>query len=153
VGIPNPLIHNPLNSFANTRTPLEPPSQEKVRPETRRDDGSFEVRLPEGLDDALNDVIERRYDELLTLNRQLFETEQTEDVEDCDAAGLVVNLADGSTVYADIPPRLLGRVMEVLTAEELGELVNAIVDAVERPDQRSLCQRVRDRETGKRGPA
>lgn len=123
-----------------------------IRPEAGCDDGSFEVRLPEGLDDALNEAIERRYDELLTLNQQLFETEQAEDVDNFHAAGVVVNLADGSTVYADIPPRLLGRVMEVLTAEELGELVNAIVDAVECPDQRSLCQRVRDRETDKHGP-
>jgi hypothetical protein len=102
---------------------------------------------------VLNEAIERRYDELLTLNQQLFETEHPEDVDNHHAAGVVVNLADGSTVYADISPRLLGRVMEVLTAEELGELVNAIVDAVECPDQRSLCQRVRDRETGKGGPS
>ena len=34
VGIIIPLLHNPLNSFANTRITLEPPSQEKVRPES-----------------------------------------------------------------------------------------------------------------------
>jgi len=35
VGIPHQTLHNPLNSFANTTNgqPLDPPSQEKVRPE------------------------------------------------------------------------------------------------------------------------
>ena len=33
VGIPTRTLHNPLNPFANTRTSLEPPAQEKVRPE------------------------------------------------------------------------------------------------------------------------
>jgi hypothetical protein len=33
VGVPNPLLHNPLNSVANTSTTFEPPSQEEVRPE------------------------------------------------------------------------------------------------------------------------
>jgi hypothetical protein len=31
--------------------------------------------------------------------------------------------------------------MQVLTPQELGDLVNAIVDAVEKPDARPLCTR------------
>ena len=36
---------------------------------------------------------------------------------------------------------LLGRIMEVLSPEEFGSVVNAIVDAVEQPDRRPLCKR------------
>ena len=34
--------------------------------------------------------------------------------------------------------------MEVVSAEEFNSVVNAIVEAVENPDARSLCQRMRD---------
>ena len=54
---------------------------------------------------------------------------------------MVVNLASGDTVYARVDPGLLGRIMQVLTPQELGEVVNAIVDAVENPDGRPLCHR------------
>ena len=57
---------------------------------------------------------------------------------------MVVNLASGETVYARVDPSLLGRIMEVLAPEELGEVANAMVDAVENPDSRTLCQALKD---------
>lgn len=123
-----------------------------VRPETECSDDGFEVSVSEDLDDALSDEVEGRYDELMALNQELFDSEQSQDADNYHAAGVVLNLKDGSTVYADVDSRLLARVMEVLTAEEFGQLVNAIVDAVEEPDSRSLCQRGRDGRTGE-GPA
>lgn len=111
--------------------------------ETSQGDEIFEVRLPEGLDDDLSDRIEAFYDEMMAYNQSLYDSEQATGG-DHSAAGVVVNLNDGKTVYADVDPLLLGRIMEVLTPEELGSLVNAIVDAVESPDERSLCQRQND---------
>ena len=61
---------------------------------------------------------------------------------DQQSAGVVVNLKSGDRVYAEVPSALLARVMAALTPEELGTLVDAIVDAVENPDARSLCQRL-----------
>ncbi len=38
-------------------------------------------------------------------------------------------------------PALLNRMLEVITADELGQFIDAIVDAVENPDERPFCQR------------
>lgn len=115
-----------------------------VEPETQWGDDNYEVHLPEDIDDALSDEIEERYDALMELNQELFESEQTQDPDNYHAAGVVVNLKDGTAVYADVDPSLLARVMAALTPEEFGEVVNAIVDAVENPDTRTFCQRMRD---------
>jgi hypothetical protein len=112
---------------------------------TRREaDDCFEVGLDETLEPALAERVEACYDELLDLNQTLFEQQLAEDGDDYTAAGVVVNLANGETAYADIDPDLLGKVMSVLTPTEFGDLVDAIVAAVENPDSRGLCQRDRD---------
>ena len=103
------------------------------------DDETFGVAIDEGLDEALLDRIEVRYDELMVLDQSLFE--QQADAAGEHTAGVVLNLASGDTVYAQIDPFLLGRIMEVLSPEEFGSVVNAIVDAVEEPDRRPLCKR------------
>ena len=104
---------------------------------------SLEVRIPQGLGDDLEAEIEAFYDRMMEWGQEL--AEQVEEG-DCHTAGVVLNLKDGRTVYAQVDPVLLGRVMEALTPEELGKVVNAIVDAVEQPDERSFCRRVRDSE-------
>jgi hypothetical protein len=115
-----------------------------LTPRCTEQEESFEVSLPETLDDDLSEEIEACYDQLMELNQTLFERELDHDSDNYHAAGVVVNLADGQTVYADVPPALLGKVMSVLTPQEFGDMVNAIVDAIENPDERSLCQRMRD---------
>ncbi len=118
-----------------------------LQPETEAEDGNYEVRLPEDIDDALSDEIEERYDALMDMNRALFERGQQEDADNYQGAGVVLNLKDGQTVYADVDSGLLAKIMGVLSAEEFGEVVNAIVDAIENPDTRTFCERARDRGT------
>lgn len=113
--------------------------QKELEPGTSSDEDSYEISLPDNLEDSLSEVIEKEYDRLFEMNQQLIEEASPE-----NAAGVVVNLKDGITTYADINPALLSKIMEVLTPQELGDVVNAIVDAVECPDDRSLCERVRD---------
>ncbi len=115
-----------------------------LQPDIQTDEDCWEASLPEDLDDELSEKIEERYDQLMEMNQQLFDAEQPEGYH---TAGVVVNLAGGETVYAQVNPLLLGKIMGVLTPEELGDVVNAIVDAVEKPDERSLCQRMRDKES------
>lgn len=117
-----------------------------LAPECSEDEDNFEVALPEDLDAELNDRIEAFYDEMMDLNRELFDSEREQDGDNYQAAGVVVNLQDGRTVYADVDSALLGRIMTVLTPQEFGEVVNAIVDAVEHPDTRTFCQRMRDQD-------
>jgi len=114
-----------------------------LQPETEVDEDCWEARLPEDLDDALSEKVEERYDQLMDLNQRLFDQEQDEGYH---TAGVVVNLANSETVYAQVDPALLGKIMGVLTPVEFGDVVNAIVDAIEQPDERTLCQRMREQE-------
>ncbi len=116
-----------------------------LEPETERDGETWEVRIPEALPEALGEAIEDYYDQMLELNQELHDREEQDD--GYHAAGVVVNLAGGETVYAQVDPVLLARIMKVLTPVEFGEVVNAIVDAVENPDTRTMCQRMRARES------
>ncbi len=115
-----------------------------LAPRLEEDDGLLKVLLPEDLDDELAERIEEHYDEMMELGRELYEQEGEDDEVGYHAAGITVQLRDGSNVYAEVDPRLLGRIMEVLTPEEFNQVVNAIAGAVENPDARTLCQRMRD---------
>jgi hypothetical protein len=95
----------------------------------------------EKVDDATADRIDAFYDEMFDLDQQLYDSGMQEDSENFGSAGVVVNLKDGTSVYADVPPELLHKIMQTLTPLELADLVNAIVDAVEKPDDRPLCKR------------
>lgn len=119
---------------------------EGLEPQTICEDGSYEIRLPEDIDDALSERIETRYDELMDVNQELFEAELESGASNYHGAGVVVNLSDGQAVYAQVDPALLSKVMQVISPEELGQIVSAIVDAVESPDTRTFCQRMRDDE-------
>jgi hypothetical protein len=100
------------------------------------------------VDDAMADALDTFYDAMFALDQSLHDGASEESCDEYRAAGVVVNLKDGRAVYADIPPDILGKVMQALTLPELSDLVNAIVDAVEHPDPRSLCQRRRDAAAG-----
>ncbi len=128
--------HRPYERF------LEYLRGQGVDPKTKTEDDLYEVHVPENLDEELGESIENFYDEMMDLNLQLFEQDQGSDDEQ-HTAGVVVSLQSGQTIYADVNPELLGRIMSVLTPQEFGDVVNAIVDALEQPDERTLCQRGR----------
>ncbi len=113
------------------------------RPETN-DDGWL-VGIPEDLDDALAQRIEDYYDRMMDLDRELVEG-GAEDASSYTGAGVTVNLSDGRVVYAQVDPLLLMKITECLDAGELSDFITAISDAVEHPDERTFCQRMRDRD-------
>ncbi|MES9931491.1 MAG: hypothetical protein ABW162_01650 [Candidatus Sedimenticola sp. PURPLELP] len=113
--------------------------QKGLSPQAEHEEQGYMVRLPEDTDDELMDGIEDFYDEMLDMNQALFTEEEGEDHR--HSAGVTVNLSDGRTVQAAVDPGLLNRILEVVSTEELGLLVNAIADAVENPDDRSICRR------------
>ncbi len=117
---------------------------EGLAPEQEDDDGLLKVLLPEDIDDALAERIESEYDAMMEMNREIYEAGGDADEVGYHAAGITVQLEGGVNVYAQVDPRLLARIMEVLTPEEFNTVVNAIVEAIEHPDTRSLCQRMRD---------
>jgi hypothetical protein len=102
---------------------------------------TFEVRLPEDLEDALAAQIEACYDRMMDMNQELFDQAAASGLDNQHSAGVVVNLSDGRAAYARINPKLLNKVLQVLSPAELGEIVDAIASAVENPDGDSLCQK------------
>lgn len=110
-----------------------------LQPESAKEDQGFMVSLPDDTADELMDAIEAYYDEMLEMNEALFMEEQGD--EDVHAAGVSVNLSDGRMVEASVDPKLLNRILEVLSTDELGQFITAIVDAVEKPDERPFCRR------------
>lgn len=101
------------------------------------DDEVLGVAIPEDVEDELLEQIEAGYDEMMALDQAIFEADAAAAGD--QGAGIVLKLASGETVYARVDPKLLGRVMQVVSPQELGELVDAIVLAVERRDGRPLC--------------
>lgn len=112
-------------------------------PESVHEEQGYLVRLPEDTDDELMESIEAYYDEMLDMNEALFIAQQ-DDGEQVHAAGVSVSLSDGRSVDAMVSPDLLNRILTVVSTDELGQLVSAIVDAVEHPDDRPFCRRHRD---------
>jgi len=102
------------------------------------------VQVEEDLvDDDLADALDAYYEEMFALDHALYH-QAASGADEHAGQGLVVHLKDGRAVYADVPPALLAKVVAALSLKELSDLVNAVVDAVENPDPRSLCQRARE---------
>lgn len=118
---------------------LEFVGEKGISADVKQEDISINVLLPEDLDDQLLDEIEAYYDELLDMTEQLAATEEGEEY--IHNVGVAVNLSDGRSVLAAVEPALVNKLLETITMEELSDLVNAVVDAVENPDERPLCRR------------
>jgi hypothetical protein len=110
-----------------------------LQPEASAGDDGWLVGLPEDLDDELDAKIEAYYDQMLEVNKSL--VTESEGESHRHTAGINLTLGDGRVVQAAVDPKLMQRLLTAISPEELGELVNVIVDAVENPDQRPLCQR------------
>ena len=103
-------------------------------------DECFTVRLPEDLDEVILEKLEDYYDELMDIDRTLAE-QQDDSADNVHAAGINIQLKDGRYIYASVPPELLNKVMQSISTDELNTLVCVITEAVEDPDENSLCQR------------
>lgn len=118
--------------------------QKDITAEGKNSSEGYEIRIPEEMDEALGDEIDDKYDELLDFNQELMAEDAGDDNTDYQMSAVLIELKDGRTTYADIDTRLMGRIMGVLSPEEFGEVVEAIANAVEDPQERSYCQRLRD---------
>ena len=110
-----------------------------LEPQATSGDEGWLVALPEDLDDELDEKIEAYYDEMLNLNESLVAEEEGQ--AHVHTAGVNVTLKDGRVVQAVVDPGLMQKLLDAVSPQELGDLVNAIADAVENPDERPFCQR------------
>jgi hypothetical protein len=99
----------------------------------------FVIHIQDNLEDDISEQIEDFYDEMMELSETLV-ADESEDNE-FSRVGLNVTLKDGRSVLAEVEPDVLNRILTVVSHQELGNLVDAIADAVENPDQRPLCKR------------
>ncbi|MBI5462663.1 MAG: hypothetical protein HY941_10810 [Gammaproteobacteria bacterium] len=107
--------------------------------ESQDDAMGFVVAVPEDMDEALIDQVNELYESLLAKSEGLLE--QEDPAAEKNIAAITLNLHDGRAVQALVRPDLLNRVLEVISLQELNELVEAITDAVDNPDERPICQR------------
>ena len=103
----------------------------------REDDMGTIVAIPDDLDEALDDDIDERFEALerayeRRLKKELMEGEK-------NISAISVNLANGETCYVPIQEEMMNRLMSVLSPQEIGDLVDAIVSVVEDPDTRPIC--------------
>ena len=96
------------------------------------------ISIPDQLSDELSAEIEAYYDEMMVLSESLVAADEDDTMHN---VGLAVSLQDGRSVLARVEPDVLNRILTVVSHQELGQLVDAIADAVENPDQRPLCKR------------
>lgn len=114
-----------------------------IAPQSSNEDGVFETRIREDIPDELVDKIEARYDELMAMNQQLFYEENQESSDNYRVASIMITLNSGETSPAHVNPDMLAKILEVITNEDLDEFVEAIVKAVENPDERCYRQKVK----------
>ncbi len=116
----------------------------KVSPKITIEDDSYEIGISEDTDEDLSDQIDDKYDELMEMNQTLLEEQEQTSEKNYSLASIGFKLKDGTSSNANIDSSVMSRIMGVITPLELNIMVDAIVTAVENPEQRSLCQQVRD---------
>ncbi len=119
--------------------------QQGVPAQLRQEEENYLIEVPEEIDSNLYNDIEKKYETLLEMNEEIMKAENTDDA-DYHMAGIAVQLSNGGVSYADIEPKLLGRVMACVSQEEFASIVDSIVTAVENPQGRTYCQRQRDQQ-------
>jgi len=114
-------------------------------------ENNFEIAISENIDDDISDKIDDRYDQLLEMDQLLFEEKEVleykegENSENYNKVGLSFKLGNGITSNASVDPKIIAKILEVVTPKELNTVINAIVFAVENPDERTVCQQIRDK--------
>ena len=83
-----------------------------------------------GLDDELAERVESMYDELFAAEEALQAEQAAPPLRPDDGSGLTIKLPHNHSVFVQLPPELVDRVLTVITAEELTVLVGVIARAV-----------------------
>jgi len=111
---------------------------------TTEDDETITVSVSEDLDDDLIEQLEDEYDRLLDLSRDQTDSDEGESRKNYQKASLLITLKNGEISYAHVDMDIINRIMRTINTDELNQLIEAVADAVENPDDRSYCQIIKD---------
>ncbi len=99
------------------------------------DEDGLIALIPEDMDDEVSDAIDQCYELLLQETAELLEEETVEK----SAAGVMVQLSDGTPCQVRLDPNLMARLLGCLSLEELRDFVQEVALAVENPDAGPIC--------------
>ncbi|HEY9199512.1 MAG TPA: hypothetical protein VIR60_09100 [Gammaproteobacteria bacterium] len=114
-------------------------SELTVPHETRTDALGFVVSVADDLEEDLLDRLDGIYEDLLIQSEDLLN--ETDGGTEKQFAAVNISLRDGRIAQASVRPELMNKILAALSFEELNELVAAIADSLENPDDRPFCQR------------
>lgn len=97
------------------------------------------LQISESVDDILWDELDDLYDELSDEDQAVLEA-GLEDESSRSAAGIYLQLQDGSQTLAQVNPAIMNRILGVISMDELNEFVDTIVRSVENPDDSPICK-------------
>jgi hypothetical protein len=97
------------------------------------------LQISEGVDDDLWDELDELYDELSDEDQAILEA-GLEDEGSRSAAGIYLQLQNGSQTLAQVNPDIMNRILSVITMDELNDFLDTIVRSVENPDDSPICK-------------
>ena len=102
--------------------------------------GAMVIAVDEALvSPVLWDELDQLYDQLHEQDQALLE-QSVNDPDGKNVAGIYLQLANGQYTIAKVAPDVVNRILTVISMDELNQLVEAIVQSVENPQQATLCQ-------------
>ncbi len=107
------------------------------------DNSVFMILIPDNMNKETSDKVEAYYDELMAMNKDLFFAENDATSDNYQMATIMVTLDNGKVSSAHVRPELINQILDAISEDEMHEFVAAIAKAVENPDERSYCQKVR----------
>ena len=95
------------------------------------------VSVPDDLDDDLDDLVDEQFE---VFEREYEARLKQELASEKNVTAISVNLSSGDTCYVPVSEEMMQRLLSVLSPQEIGDLVDAIVSVVEKPDTRFICK-------------
>lgn len=98
------------------------------------------ITTSEDIDDELWDEIDEAYDDLSEQDQQLLQSKLDDDSK-INTAGIYIQLKGDQQTIATIDPDVMNRMLEKISMDEFNAFIEAVVSAVEVPDETPFCER------------
>ncbi|MBN2864417.1 MAG: hypothetical protein JXK16_00245 [Thiotrichales bacterium] len=103
-------------------------------------EGVFEVQVQDALSDELAEQIEDIYSEML-FGQQAAQIEGNDGEALADVCGVQVQLASGEFTTVAIHPKIMNKILSVLTIDELQKFLAQVAEDIENPKSGPICRR------------